>query len=140
MSASAVIGALRVNLGLDSANFQTAISKSKASLKSLNVAAAAAGAVIASMGVAIGAAARRGADDIDRAAKAGRRLETSVAGFRALEMAAGEAGVSLSTITDSIQTMDREVAKGSKALLRQCASWGWRRAILWGLRRIRKLL
>jgi hypothetical protein len=115
MSASAVIGALRVNLGLDSANFQTAISKSKASLKSLNVAAAAAGAVIASMGVAIGAAARRGADDIDRAAKAGRRLETSVAGFRALEMAAGEAGVSLSTITDSIQTMDREVAKGSKA-------------------------
>ncbi len=115
MSASAVIGALRVNLGLDSANFQTAISKSKASLKSLNVAAAAAGAVIASMGVTIGAAARRGADDIDRAAKAGRRLETSVAGFRALEMAAGEAGVSLSTITDSIQTMDREVAKGSKA-------------------------
>lgn len=54
-----------------------------------------------------------GTTEIDRVAKSARRLGTSISGFRAMELAAGEAGVSLSSLTDSVQTMDREIARGS---------------------------
>lgn len=57
----------------------------------------------------------RGAADIDAVAKSARRLEASITGYRAIEMAAGEAGVSIETLVDSVQTMDREISKGSKA-------------------------
>lgn len=118
--ASSVIGALRVNLGLDSAQFQSGAKKAEKTTDSLKgkflslvkpLAVAAAG--FASVGGAI-ALAMKGAADIDKAAKSARRLGASIAGFRALEMAAGEAGVSLSTLTDAVQTMDREVARGGK--------------------------
>lgn len=54
MSASAVIGALRVNLGLDSASFQKGVARSTASLGSLKGAATAASAAISAIGAAIG--------------------------------------------------------------------------------------
>ena len=69
------------------------------------------------VGVSIGSIATlasRGAAEIDRTAKASRRLETSIGGFRAMELAAGEAGVAVGTLTDAIQTVDREVARGGK--------------------------
>ena len=54
MSASAVIGALRVNLGLDSASFQKGVARSTASLGTLKGAATAASAAISAIGAAIG--------------------------------------------------------------------------------------
>lgn len=57
MSASAVIGALRVNLGLDSASFQKGVARSTASLGSLKGAATAASVAISAIGAAIGGAA-----------------------------------------------------------------------------------
>ncbi|MBQ2263269.1 MAG: hypothetical protein II336_18145 [Loktanella sp.] len=60
------------------------------------------------------AAALKGAKAIDENAKAARRLDSSVAGFRALEMAADDAGVSLSSLADNVQTMNREIAKNSQ--------------------------
>lgn len=114
MSAS-VIGALRVNLGLDSAQFEKGAKRSQNTLKTMRTQFTAIAGAAAAMGAALSAAALKGAAEIDKAAKSARRLDSSIGGFRALEMAAGEAGVSLSTLTDAVQTMDREVAKGSKA-------------------------
>ncbi|MBL3576224.1 hypothetical protein JMM62_20100, partial [Rhodovulum sulfidophilum] len=48
--------------------------------------------------------------EIDRAAKAARRLDASIGAFRALELAAGEAGVPLSAVTNDIQNIGREIA------------------------------
>jgi hypothetical protein len=114
MSAS-VIGALRVNLGLDSAQFEKGAKRSQNTLKTMRTQFTAIAGAAAAMGAALSAAALKGAAEIDKAAKSARRLDSSIGGFRALELAAGEAGVSLSTLTDAVQTMDREVAKGSKA-------------------------
>ncbi|MGY9039059.1 MAG: hypothetical protein ACKVLA_14680, partial [Rhodobacterales bacterium] len=66
------------------------------------------------MGAAISAAALAGARDIDRAAKSARRLDSTVGAFRALELAAGEAGVSLSGLANDVQTMNRELANVGK--------------------------
>ena len=69
------------------------------------------------VGVSIGSIATlasRGAAEIDRMAKASRRLETSIGGFRAMELAAGEAGVAVGTLTDAVQSIDRELSRGGK--------------------------
>lgn len=109
-----VVGALRVNLGLDSAQFSRGMSQAQKDLASARKAFMAASAVGVAAFAAISAAALRGASGIDAAAKAARRVDSSIGGFRAMEMAAGEAGVAVSTLADAVQTMDREVAKGSK--------------------------
>jgi hypothetical protein len=116
--ASSVIGALRVNLGLDSAQFQTgtkeagtAMDKLKSKF-SLGAAAMAAAAVAA--GTAVVAFGLKSATEIDATAKSARRLGESVEGFRAMELAAGEAGVDVGSLTDGVQTMNRELAKGGK--------------------------
>jgi len=111
---SSVIGSLRVNLGLDSAKFESGARRVKSPLAAMKKQFIAVTAVAASVGAAISAMALKGANDIDVAAKSARRLGTSIGGFRALEMAAGEAGVSLSALTNDVQTMDREIARGSK--------------------------
>ena len=105
-----VIGALRVNLGLDSAKFTRGlkdVDKSVARMKRQFVGVATA---VAAIGAALGAAALAGAKQIDETAKSARRLDASIGGFRALELAAGEAGVSLSGLTNDIQTMNREIS------------------------------
>lgn len=70
---------------------------------------AVAGGAVA-LGAALSAAAMKGAQDIDRAAKAARRLDISVGSFRALELAAGEAGIPLSALTNDLQNVARELA------------------------------
>jgi hypothetical protein len=119
--ASSVIGALRVNLGLDSAQFNrgaTVAGKRSDALKGkfLALAKSMAGPILA-MGSLAGAMGliRKGAGDIDAAAKAARRLDTSIGGLRALQQAATEAGVPLSAVTDNVQNINRELAKGGKA-------------------------
>ena len=112
--AQSVIGSLRVNLGLDSAEFASGAKRAQSSADMLGKRLLAFGAVATAAVGAIGVAAIAGANHIDRLAKAGRRVDTGVGGFRALELAAGEAGVSVATLADAVQTMDREVAKGSK--------------------------
>lgn len=113
MTAS-VIGALRVNLGLDSANFQRGAKRVKSPLAEMKRQfSAVAGAAVA-FGAAISASALMGARDIDKAAKAARRLDASVGGFRALELAAEEAGVSASSLANDVQSIDREIASIGK--------------------------
>ena len=112
--AQSVIGALRVNLGLDSAKFSRGLSEAQKSMQVARKQFAAVAGVAAAMGAAISAAALAGARDIDRAAKSARRLDSTVGAFRALELAAGEAGVSLSGLANDVQTMNRELANVGK--------------------------
>jgi hypothetical protein len=108
--AQSVIGSLRVNLGLDSAQFARGAKGVDAPLKRMRQQFVAVAGVATIMGGAIAAAALAGAKQIDEAAKSARRLDASIGGFRALELAASEAGVSLSGLTNDIQTMNRELA------------------------------
>ncbi|WP_088648227.1 hypothetical protein [Marinibacterium profundimaris] len=108
--ASSVIGALRVNLGLDSAQFQKGVKRVSPQLRAMRAQFLRVSAAAAAFGTAISAAAMAGAREIDRAAKSARRLDASIGAFRALELAAGEAGVSLSGLTNDVQTMNREIA------------------------------
>lgn len=110
-----VIGALRVNLGLNSAKFERGAKRVKSPLAAMKKQFLAVAAVAAAAGGAISAMALAGARDLDRAAKSARRLGSSIGGFRALELAAGEAGVSLSSMTNDIQTIDREIASIGKS-------------------------
>ena len=105
-----VIGALRVNLGLDSAKFERGAKRVKSPLAAMKKQFVAVAMVAAAAGTAITAMALAGARDLDKAAKSARRLGASIGGFRALELAADEAGVSLSSLTNDIQTIDREIA------------------------------
>ena len=110
MASSSVIGSLRVNLGLDSAQFARGARGVSAPLTRMRQQFMAVAGVATIMGGAIAAAALAGARQIDEAAKSARRLDASIGAFRALELAAGEAGVSLSGLTNDIQTMNRELS------------------------------
>lgn len=105
--ASSVIGNLRVNLGLDSAQFQTGLRGAQATLASarLQFVAFAAAATAALTGVFV--AARAGAQDIDATVKAARRLGASLGGYEAVRMVADEAGVSVDSLADNLQNLDR---------------------------------
>jgi hypothetical protein len=109
--AQSVIGALRVNLGLDSAQFSRGMTDAQKSLAVAQKQFLAVAAVAVAAFAGISAAALAGARAIDANAKAARRVGASVAGFRALELAAGEAGVSLSSLANDVQTMNRELAR-----------------------------
>lgn len=109
--AQSVIGALRVNLGLDSAQFSRGLTDAQKSLKAARAQFIAVAGVAAAAFGGIAAAAIKGASAIDANAKAARRIGASVGGFRALEMAASDAGVSLSGLANDIQTMNRELAR-----------------------------
>lgn len=61
---------------------------------------------------AVAAGARKGADEIDAAAKSARALQGSVGGVRAVEMALGEAGVAAGVVREQFQNMDRQIASG----------------------------
>lgn len=108
--ASAVIGSLRANLGLDSSRFEKGAKGVKDPLKAMRNQFLLVSAAAAAFGVAIVKAAMSGAAEIDKTAKAARRLDASIGAFRAVELAADEAGVSLSSLTNDIQTMNRELS------------------------------
>jgi hypothetical protein len=119
-----VIGALRVNLGLDSAQFQKGAKGAQQSLATMRKQFLAVSGAAAALGAAIGGFALKAAQDIDKVAKSARRIDATVAGYRALEMAADDAGANISSLADDIQTMNREIAKNSKGAQESLQSLG----------------
>lgn len=107
MASSAVIGSLRVNLGLDSAQFQAGLQNAAGRLRVAQTQFLAFSAAAAAALTGVFAAARAGANDIDATVKEARRLGASVGAFEAVRMVADEAGVSIDTLTDDLQSMDR---------------------------------
>lgn len=127
---------LVAKLRLDTTQFNAGVRSTSQTLKAVGAMMAAASLAF---GTALSAAAIKGANDIDKVAKSARRVESSIGGFRALEMAAGEAGVGVDTLADSVQTMDREIAKGSKSAAASLRTIGLEAKDLAGLEADQKL-
>lgn len=134
-----LVGRLKVSLGLDSSRFDSGTRSVRSSLGQMKLQFMAVGGAALVLGTAISAAAMKGAADIDKVAKSARRVNSSIGGFRALEMAAGEAGVDVATLADAVQTMDRELAKGSKNAAGSLGQIGLAAADLDGLEADQKL-
>ena len=105
-----VVGALRANLGLDSAQFERGAKRAQSRTDRMRQQFAKLAKVGAAAFAAVGAAAFAGARDIDATAKAARRLDSSIGGFEALKLAAEEAGVPLTRLPDELQNVNREIA------------------------------
>jgi hypothetical protein len=135
----AVIGALRANLGLDSAQFERGAKRSQSAAEKLQGDLRRMATVAAAAGAALAAMAQRGAAEVDRLSKAGQRLNTTVTGMRALELAADEAGVGIGSLTDAVQNLDREVASGSRGAAAALERLGLAASDLQGLEADQKL-
>ena len=108
--ASSVIGALRVNLGLDSAQFQNGLKRSQTGMQRFaSQAKVAAAAAAAAMGVALAAMAKSGLSFVDSQAKAARSIDGTIDGLRALQIAAGDAGVDSGSLLSSMQLLGRRL-------------------------------
>ena len=112
--ANAVIGALRVVLGADTVAFDKGLKGTERPLKNLKSQFKKVAAAGAAMGAALSLAIRSGLQDIDRVAKAARTIDGTSAALRALELAAGDAGVSQSDVTNAAQRMTREIARAAR--------------------------
>lgn len=124
---------LKARLRLDITGFSDGLSGASGRLGKMRAQFALAAGAAAGFATTLSAAAIVGANDIDKVAKAARRVGSSIGGFRALEMAAGEAGVDVETLADAVQTMDREVAKGTKNAVGSLGQLGIAAADLDGL-------
>ena len=109
---------LRARLRLDDSEFKRGISGAKGqatglggALKSALLPVAAALTAAFSARALFGGMMRGGAE-IDQVAKSARALGASIGGFRALEMAAGEAGVAVETLRDQSINLERAMATG----------------------------
>ena len=114
MAGNAVIGSLRASLGLDSTKFQKGARGVKDPLRNMKRQFAAVAAAAAVFGGAITTAAMKGAAEIDKVAKSARRLDASIGGFRAIMLAADEAGISTSGLTNDVQTLNRELTRAGE--------------------------
>jgi hypothetical protein len=86
------------------------VDKSERSLGRMKSQFLAVAAAAATFGIAIAAAAGRGAQQIDEAAKSARRMDASIGAFRGLELAASEAGVPVGVMASEVQNLNRELA------------------------------
>uniref|UniRef100_UPI0040486483 hypothetical protein n=1 Tax=Yoonia sp. TaxID=2212373 RepID=UPI0040486483 len=106
----AVIGALRVNLGLDSAKFQNGLKRSQSSMAQfaarVKVAAAVAVAAFAAAAVKM---TKSGLSFIDNQAKMARSIDGTIDGLRALQLAGGDAGVSAEAVGAAMQKLGRRL-------------------------------
>ena len=111
--ANSVIGALRVNLGLDSANFTAGAKRVESRAARLGKALgrisvgglAAAGALLA--------ISRRAAGAIDRQAKLAQSLNTTTASIQVLSRAGDLAGVSIGEIEQATQQLTRRLSQAA---------------------------
>jgi hypothetical protein len=122
MAANAVIGALRVTLGLDSAHFRKGLKDSHSDLagfaKSAGAAAAAVGVALAAAAVAVGAAVKSSIDRADELGKAAQKTGTTVESLSRLAYAGDLADVSLDQLSTGLKKVSAnaaEVATGGGA-------------------------
>jgi hypothetical protein len=111
--ANSVIGALRVNLGLDSAKF---ISGAKAAeTRSAKLGRALGRIAVGGLAAAAGllAVSRRAAENIDRQAKLAQSLGTTTASIQVLSRAGDLAGVSLGEIEQATQQLTRRLSQAA---------------------------
>jgi len=113
--ANAVIGALRVNLGLDSAKFHSGLRRGQSGMSAFAAKAKVAfAAAAAAFGVAVVAMAKNGLSFIDSQAKVARSIDGSIDALRALQIAAGDAGVDASALNKAMQMLGRGLSDAER--------------------------
>lgn len=118
--ANAVIGALRVNLGIDTAAFQDGLKNAQTKMQQFGAmmhkvaigAAAAAGAAVGALAIGVG----KSVNEMDRMVKAAQQFGVPVDQLSRLKYAADLSGVSLESLGTSMQRLSRnmvDVANGA---------------------------
>jgi hypothetical protein len=112
------IGDLRIAVGIDPRDMEKGAARVRASLKSMarvaKVAGVAAGAAFAASAVGMAAMTRQGLASVDAQAKLARSVDGSVDGMRALQIAGGDAGVSVAAVGKSMQLMGAKLAEAAR--------------------------
>lgn len=111
MAGNATIGALKVDLGLNSAQFEAGLKKTQASLSGFAakaaVAGAAVGAAMAAAGIALGAALKGAIDRADEMDELAQKVGLSVESLTRLKYAAEISGVQLDTLSTGIKKLSQ---------------------------------
>lgn len=114
MATPQVIGALRVNLGLDSAQFSAGLKKTQVGLDrfgkvaAIGFAAAATAAVAA--GAALAVAGKRAIDTADNMSKTAQKVGVATEALSRLNHAAGYSDVTLEQLTGGLQKLTKNLA------------------------------
>jgi len=107
----AVIGALRVELGLNSAQFQSGLKSSQSGLQKFAAKAKVAAAVaVAAMAGMAAKMTKDGLSFIESQAKMARSVDGTIDGLRALQQAGGDAGVGADDVGAAMQKLGRRLA------------------------------
>jgi len=114
MAGNSVIGALRVDLGLNSAQFTAGLKKAETSLASFGRAAAyglaAVGTAAIAAGVALGVAVKHSIDHADALNKSAQKAGVTVEALSRLEYAAKLSDISLEGLTGGLQKLSKSMA------------------------------
>ncbi len=102
---------LKVVIGGDTSQLDKALGRAGRNIKGFAIAAAGA-AVAAAGGLAV--LTRRGLESVDAMAKLSRSMDASINGLRAVQIAASEAGVSISEASTSLQQLSRELVRAEE--------------------------
>lgn len=107
--ADATVGALKVSLGLDSAQFETGMKKAQGSLGGFSKfaagAGAAAGVALVAAATAMGVAVKRVVDNVDELSKAAQKVGVAVDELSRLKYAAELSDVSLEGLTTGLRKL-----------------------------------
>lgn len=114
--AGSVIGALRVNLGLDSANFVKGLSASQKRMRDFGKRMALAGAAISAAGVGIAAGVRAQLNAADDMSKAAQKIGIPTDELSRLAHAADMSGVSMTTLQTGVQRLSKVMVEQPKKL------------------------
>lgn len=114
MAKSAIIGALRVNLGIDSAQFTDGLKKAQGGLAKFGVRMAAIGAAMSTLGAGLALGVRSQLNAADEMAKAARSVGVPVEELSALAYAGDLSGVSLDQLKVALQQLSRNMAQSSQ--------------------------
>jgi hypothetical protein len=121
--ASAVIGALRVNLGIDTAAFSAGLSNAQGKLATFGKSAAPAVTAVAALGAAagmagaalVGALVKNSLDSIDTQSKLAAKLGATVVGVQALDQAANLAGISSEDMAKSMGVLNARLGEAARS-------------------------
>ena len=113
--ANAVVGALRVNLGLDSAQFQDGLKKAEGGLSKFSTAVkvglAAAAAAVATAGAGMALAIKGVLDEADTMSKAAQSLGVPIEELSRLKHAADMSGVSFEGLSTSLRRLGQSMTE-----------------------------
>lgn len=115
---SSVIGALRVDLGLNSAQFTAGLTKAQSGLvkfgKTAALGLAAVATAAAAAGIAMGLAVKHAIDHADALGKAAQKAGVTVTALSRLEYAAKLSDVSLEGLTSGLEKLGRSMADAAQ--------------------------